>query len=149
MKLRRRYISILVITSLTTLLYSCECVVKPNCNGDFNFILRDKTTKRDLIQGPNAIYSLNTIKIISGTDTTQYSSPIEARQDLGILICHINGSSDTLYMKLNTSDIDTLLVSFRHVKRNLCCPSGSRAITGIIFNDVQTNQENGTFILEK
>ena len=68
--------AICIISGLQLLLNSCECVVKPPCNGTFNFILRDRITKLDLVQGVYAKYSIDSIKMIAGSDTTQYLSPI-------------------------------------------------------------------------
>ena len=128
------------------LLHSCECVVKPNCNGEFNFKIIDKVTRKDLVQGSGAKYTLDSIKVLPTRDTIPPSF-VYALQN--ILVCSLNGPADTLYLELNASDTDTLLLSFRNTKRTLCCPSGGRVVTGVNFNGTQTRQDSLVFILEK
>ncbi len=143
-------ISLVAITIITISVSGCECVAKPNCNGDFNFILRDKITKSDLLQGANARYSVDTINHNFIIDSTRGSSNyIQPRNDLGIIIWEVFQSSDTLYLKLNSTDTDTLLLSFRNMNGNTCRPTGIRAINGVIYNGEQAKQENGNYILEK
>ena len=142
----RKNILILTLVNFFILLHSCECVVKPNCNGDFRFKILDKITGQNLVQGPGAKYSLDSIKILPGRDTIP---PAFVYAVENILICSLNGPGDTLYLRLNASDTDTLLLSFEHIRRSLCCQSGSRAVTGVNFNGIQTRQDSLAFILQK
>src|SRR5664279_222243 len=102
----------IVVLIMISAWYGCECVVKPPCNGTFYFRLQDKLTGQDLLVGPNARYSLDSLKMIagSGSDSSLPSPVMKISGDT--LMCFINGSSDTLFLTLNTIDKDTLLLSF-------------------------------------
>ncbi len=142
------FIRICFLVILVTLLNSCECVVKPNCNGGFYFVLQDKVTGKDLIQGPDAKYKLDSVKAHAGSDSSVYQSyvmPVTGNK----LECELNGTSDTLYLKLDSTDTDTLLLSFKHQKRTLCCQNGMRVITAIKYNGKPSSESNGVFILQK
>jgi hypothetical protein len=129
------------------LIFGCECVVKQDCNGVFNFVLKD-TRGKDLLRGTNPTYHLDSIKIIAGTDTGQTECGIENLPSLP-LACYLNGTSDTLFLHLNSIDTDTMLLSFRNHKRNLCCQSGWRSISGIIYNGSSSRLDSGIFVLVK
>lgn len=149
MKIRTVFTSIVLPMILAILIIGCECVAThPNCNGNFYFVLLDKSTGRDLIQGTDVKYKLDSITAHAGSDSTVYPIHIipVTENRLG---CELNGSSDTLYLKLNDSDTDTLLLSFRNERRTKCCAAGSRIVTDIKYNGKATASENGAFILKK
>ena len=93
MKIIKRNILILTIIKLVTLLHGCECVSKPNCNGDFNFKIIDGITRKDLVQGPDAKYTLDSIKVLPTRDSIPPSF-VYALQNF--LICSLNGLADTI-----------------------------------------------------
>jgi hypothetical protein len=149
---RKNVLKISYFFLLIILLQGCECVVKPPCNGTFNFALRDKITKKDLIQGPSAIYALDSLRITEGNNPTQPPSsyPYNINKFSATQLQYfMNGISDTVYLKLNSMDTDTLLLSFTTYKSNLCCPSGSKGVIAIKFNGVKCKIDSGAFIFEK
>ena len=142
----KKIVVFVVIICSVVFVQSCECVVKPPCNGEFSFKVVNRATHQDLVFGPNAVYSVDSIKMLNTNDTIP---PSFVTQGFNHLDCYINGTGDTLYLKLNASDIDTLLLSFRNTRHTTCCPSGGRVVTGIRFNNIQTQQDSSVFILEK
>ena len=128
------------------LMQSCECVVKPPCNGEFSFKVVDKISHEDLVFGPGSRYNPDSIKVLNTNDSIP-TSFVQATQNR--LYCYINGPGDTLYLKLSATETDTLLLSFRTTKRTTCCPSGGRDITQIRFNNLQTKQDSLAFVFEK
>ncbi len=142
----KKIVVLLIMFGGVALVQSCECVVKPPCNGEFSFKVVDRVSHKDLVFGADPRYSLDSIKMMNTNDTIPQSFVDHLQNRLS---CYITGPGDTLYLKLNATDTDTLLLSFRSVKRNTCCPSGSRAVTGIRFNNIQAPQDSLVFIFAK
>src|SRR5665647_1620394 len=109
----KKIFAFVVIIWSTVFLQSCECVVKPPCNGEFRFKVVDRLTNQDLVFGPNARYSVDSIRMVNTNDTIPRSSVFQTQNHL---YCLINGPGDTLYLKLNAADTDTLLLSFRNTR---------------------------------
>ena len=142
----KKIVVLLIIFGGGALVQSCECVVKPPCNGEFSFKVVDRVSHKDLVFGADARYSLDSIKMINTNDTIPQSIVYGFQNRLN---CYINGPVDTLYLKLNATDTDTLLLSFRSTRHTTCCPSGGRDVTGIRFNNIQAQQDSLVFIFEK
>lgn len=146
MTITKKIFLLLITFAIVALAESCECVVKPPCNGAFNFKVIDKVSHKDLVFGAGARYSSDSIKMINTNDTIPQSFVDHSQNRLD---CYISGSGDTLYLKLNETDVDTLLLSFRTGRHTLCCPSGQRNVTGIRINNVAAKQDSSVFIFEK
>ena len=146
MKSFKKMLVFIITIGTLGFIQSCECVVKPPCNGEFSFKIVDKFSHQDLVFGSGARYNPDSIKVLDTNDSIP-TSFIQASQNK--LYCYINGPGDTLYLRLNATDTDTLLLSFRNTKRTTCCPSGGRDITQIKFNNLQTKQDSLAFVFEK
>ena len=142
----KKIVVTLIIIGFAVFEQSCECVVKPPCNGEFNFKIVDKFSHEDIIFGANARYNPDSIRFVATNDTIQ---PSYIQRSQNRLYCIISNPGDTLYLRLNATDIDTLLLSYRNTKHTLCCPSGGKDVTGIRFNNVQSKQDSLVFIFEK
>ena len=74
---------------------SCECVVKPNCAGEFYFNLIDKSTGNNLLKGPDAKYTLDAVRAFTSKDSGLYHPQIWFNPDSSVQ-CGLSGSSDTV-----------------------------------------------------
>jgi hypothetical protein len=123
--------------SFLLMIFIASCLDKPckNSNGECRdayetlFRIISKIDGKDLVYGPTRIYDKSKIKVFSikGTDTTFANyEPYRLVKDGYDSILHFYYSTkvDTLFIKLNNSDIDTINVS-NGISEGRCCTFNS------------------------
>ena len=124
------------------------------CNDSYNSFFRiiNKTTGQDLVFGPNTIYDKSKIKIFStkGVDTTyEIYEPYRLIKDNydSVLSLRLLAKVDTIFIKLNPTDIDTIVVSYG-LSEGRCCTFNS--IRYLSYNNIGVIPNfNGTVEFKK
>lgn len=131
---------ILVLIYLLIFISSCECVVKV-CAAPFSFRVVEKQTQKDLVFGPNPIYQKDSVHI--------QETHVFHVQNKGF-ICDLVTPIDTLYLKLSSMDMDTLVLTYKF-NDSQCCPNpkGLATVTSMDFNGKRAPTREGYFIFEK
>ena len=127
---------------LFSLLQSCECVV-PVCNEDVGFSLIDKISKKDLIFGSNPTYFKDSMSIKS--NFAPYYSPVSLFDSTSLFLPF----ADTIYLRLNSFEVDTAIVHYSVSKKTYCCHTGFASPTYMVFNGKRTNIQGNKFLIEK
>jgi len=109
---------------ISTLVSSCCAYVNCSPNDYARFRILRASNGEDLVFGPNRLYDKDQIKFYSlhGTDTTFFNyAPISGGVGLDSLL-YVNFSSlpEVAYIRLSSTDIDTLLVTHGSVKDRCC-----------------------------
>ena len=109
------------VLPIFTAFMGCECV-SPQCQLGAYFTIIDKSTKQDLIFGSNPLYFVDSIFAKTLSDTTFLKlTPTSPDENSRFLILPY---SDTIYLKLNSTEIDTILVSYKSSDKSYCCRNG-------------------------
>ncbi len=108
---------------------SC-CLGNRKCNQGFTgatFRIVDKLTSQDLVFGSNAIYNPRSIQFFSmkNLDTTFHLTSIVSHSSFGqdsvFFIDFGKQQLETVFLKLNNSDMDTLSLLYTRVDGSPCC----------------------------
>ena len=122
MKIIFYYIVILTLTSCCFGNRKC-----PQDNKSTIFRLVDKTTGADLVFGPTGLYNKDSIAFFSltGTDTVFHnygagpnSSP---GQDSLLFVSFDHRNFETMFLRLNSLDVDTLRINYEIIDAGPCC----------------------------
>ncbi len=102
------------------------------------FRITSKTDGKDLIFGPSSLYDKSEIKIFSlNGNVTTFANYEPYRLVLNgydsVLHFNISSKPDTLYIKLNINDIDTIYVTYGQTQGRCCS-----------FNSIRTLNYNNT-----
>jgi hypothetical protein len=127
-----------------TILSVHSCIDKPCedsggvCNDTYESLFRvvSISTGKDLVYGPDKIYNSSAVSMFFKTGTgISYATcePYGLIKDGydSVLLFHLASIVDTLYMKLENTDVDTLLLSYG-AREGKCCSYNS--IKEISFN---------------
>ena len=145
------YTKWVLIFCLPVVLYGCDPCLGTGfgaCGAYFKFIIRDKITKHDVVQGTYSIYNIDSIRIIPVDGNNQYPIPVGISGNQ--LVSQGETPVDTLFLKLSQTDTDTLLMKY-HFKKSYCCRGGRGygTVTSIKFNGTNSIEENGAYVFEK
>ncbi|MDN3657226.1 hypothetical protein QWZ08_16370 [Ferruginibacter paludis] len=124
------------------LLQGCDCI-NPDCNQTVGFTLIDRISKKDLIFGGNPTYFKDSMSI--RTNQIPYYSPVSFMDSASLYL----PAADTIYLRLNSVEQDTLIVSYNRSKASYCCHNGYASPTYLVFNGKRTNIQGSKFSLEK
>ena len=147
---------VFLIVANTTLLIACDPCKNLDCVGnnyDGQFRIVSASTGNDLVFGPNRIYDRNQIKFYSlnGTDTTFFEYQAIKFGGTGydsILHVRFYPPSDVAYVRLSSSDIDTLNIAYNTTPTK-CCGTITE-ITNFSYNNaVDIPADKGTQELKK
>jgi hypothetical protein len=135
------------------LLFYCSCDpcigIGGLCADTFQFKIIDKITQQDLVSGPAAKYKPDSIRLFPTTTLAGYQVSI-AYYDSTKFQTNLGMPTDTLFLKLNSLDTDTLLISYNYVKVRCCkSPNGYGKIFSIEFNGVTSVSSNGIYLFMK
>ena len=148
------------LLSFLIILFISSCVDKPCKNGngvctdsyETLFRIISKTDSKDLVYGPMKIYDKSKIIVFSikGADTTFANyEPYRLLKDGYDSVLHFYYSAkvDTLFIKLNNTDIDTIKVAYG-LTEGCCCAFNS--IRFLNYNNLRvTPNYNGTVEFKK
>jgi hypothetical protein len=109
----------------------------PNSAGYFRLL--SKSTGTDLLFGPGAQYKSQAIRFFSikGTDTSYYRTSTDRVAAIGpdslLVVSFLPLNAAKIYMRLNDSDIDTLIITYDFYSTKCC---------GVINNITNFNYNN-------
>ncbi len=124
------------------LLQGCECVV-PSCSQITGFTLIDRVSKNDLIFGSNPLYFKDSMGI--KTNQIPYFTPVASMDSASLYL----PDADTIYLRLNSFEVDTAIVSYSHTKADYCCHNGHSSPTYLVFKGRRINIQGSKFLIEK
>lgn len=149
------------LSLLLTILFTQSCVIDRPCKGtngacpdsfESFFRIISRTDGKDLVYGSNKVYNKSEIKIFStkGVDTTfatyQPSRLVKDGYD-SVLYFRLTSKVDTIFMRLNNSDIDTITLSYG-LSEGRCCSFNS--IRNLNYNNTTSFPNyNGTVEFKK
>lgn len=137
------------------LIFSSCCIGNRKCNQDNSssrFRILDKTNGIDLVFGPAKIYDKNNISFYSlnGIDTIfhQYGAGPNQNpgQDSLLFVNFDYRKAETVFIKLSTSDVDTLTLRYQIVDASPCCPDYT-SVQPLSLNNNQVEQISGGVII--
>ena len=138
-------------------LASC-CLGNRKCNQDNNssrFRILDKTNGNDLVFGSAKIYDKSFIVFysINGVDTIfhRYEAGPNQKpgQDSLLFVDFDYRKKETVFVRLSSSDVDTLTLSFQIVDASPCCPDYTSAKPISLNNNFLEQVTGGITILRK
>lgn len=117
------------------------------CANPFSFRIVDRTTHEDLVFGNNAVYNRDSVYLtvnlpgylgaMSWADSNKFNS--------SLLI-----PLDTFFLRISSSDTDTLLMSYDFVKTKCCkMMTGFGRLTGIRYNGRAAAKQGPVYLFEK
>jgi hypothetical protein len=133
----------ILLICVTLIINSCECVVKI-CAAPFSCKLVDKVGHIDLLSGSNPRYNKDSVYLMfaSGYRISSY--------DGAKIYCDMISPLDTLFLRVSSTDLDTLVMSYNYVKSKCCYDAkGFAQLKSIQFNGRIAPLEGGNFLLEK
>jgi hypothetical protein len=157
MKLRKHIVILQLLSCITFLVLSGCCFGTPKCNQNYfsaRFRIVDALTGQDLAFGSARKYNPNTIKLysINGADTVYQhlgagSNPTPGGDSL--LYASFDYQKPALvFLRLNSTDIDTLLLSYGLVDASPCCQDYS-VIESILYNNKTMENQSGDVLIIK
>jgi hypothetical protein len=126
----------------TLFLVSCECI-QTMCSDPTPFTLVDKTTQKDLVFGSNPIYFKDSIFARTTTDT--FFRPVGALDSLRLYL----PESDTVYLRVNIGDVDTVIVRYDVLDKTYCCKNGYAVPSSVTYNGRPAVKTNNKFLFGK
>ena len=123
-----RPILLLLLTTITTILSSCDPCNNLDCasdNYDGQFRIISAATGKDMVFGANRVYDKNQMKFFSikGTDTAFFNYQTIKFGGSGydsILHVRFYPKTDVAYLRLSNADIDTLNISYKTTDSKCC-----------------------------
>lgn len=142
MKLIFFYLSFVLINAIPT----CNDCTGRVCTDGFSFRLVDKITKQDLITSGTPVYRADSVYLtthlpgypgfMSHFDGTAFSSRL--------LI-----PVDTFFLRVSSTDIDTVLIRYNYKNDDCCAPNGFGTPSTIKFNGSVAQKVGNIYIFEK
>jgi hypothetical protein len=146
-----KFIKYTVLVFLLFTLTNCDpCLSSRSCADTFAFKIVDKLSKQDLVFGSAPVYRSDSVYLF--TTLTGYTGPMSAIDSANK---RFNSTlvlpTDTLYLRVSATDIDTIFINYEFVKSK-CCNYSARGygqIQSMKFNGKTAAKEGDTFVFEK
>jgi hypothetical protein len=120
----------------------CDCFT--DCHILPQFTIVDKNTMEDLMTGPNPIYFKDSIMQKIPSDSLFYPIWDTLNNHLTLLF------NDTVLLKLNSSDIDTVVVYYTKTKGDRrCCGGVFLEPQTVFYNGAACSYHGNIFLFEK
>ncbi len=150
MRSTKNLVLLLVIFSCSI---SCDPCLNANCSENFYFKILDKTTKQDLVFGPASIYERDSMILRPCADPVLISNTCGYFSFVNVYNNNLYASPDytldTVYLRLKSTDIDTLIIDYEYIDSRCCKVQGFGKIRGINFNGTTTLKNGNSYIFEK
>lgn len=143
-----RYLKKLYFLSLPLLFIGCDpCLDARICADTFAFKIVDKSSGQDLVFGTSPIYRSDSVYLL--TNLTGYTGSF-SRIDNNKFVSTLLFPTDTLFLRLTSTDTDTLFLNYDYVK-NKCCnfSRGYGKLQSIKYNQTIAIQEWLTYVFKK
>lgn len=144
-----RHLKKLYFLSFASLFISCDpCLSIRSCADTFAFKIVDKSSAQDLVFGSSPIYNSDSVYLL--TNLPGYAGAI-SRVDNNKFLSTLLIPTDTLFLRLTSTDTDTLFLSYDYIKTK-CCNYSSRGygkLQSIKYNQKIAIQEGETYVFKK
>jgi hypothetical protein len=130
---------------------NCDpCLSSRSCADTFAFRIVNKVSKQDLVFGTAPIYSSDSVYLL--TTLPGYAGSISVVDSANKRFAsRLLIPTDTFYLKVSVTDLDTIIINYEFVKSK-CCNYSARGygqIRSMKFNEKTAAKEGETFIFEK
>lgn len=123
-------------------LSGCDCF--SSCYLSPQFAIVDKYTQEDLISGPNPRYFKDSLMQKKPSDSLFYPVSDTYNTQLRLLF------NDTVLLKLNSTDVDTVVVYYNKAKGDRrCCAGVFYEPQAVFYNGVSYGYHGNVFLFEK
>lgn len=143
------FYKIIIIITLPFVFISCDPCMNERgvCADSFNFRIVDKVSGVDLVFSQNPVYSKDSVYLV--TNLSGYQGSMSA-SDNNKFSSRLLIPVDTFYLRLNSTDTDTMLMSYDFVKTKCCkTAKGYGKVVGIKYNGAVANKLGDIFIFKK
>jgi len=121
---------------------SCDCF--SSCYISPQFTIVDKNTMEDLITGPNPRYFKDSLMQKRPSDSLFFSITDTLNNQLRLVF------NDTVLLKLNSRDVDTVVVYYNKAKGDKrCCGGIFYEPQAVFYNGVSCGYHGNIFLFEK
>ena len=145
-----KFLHALMLVLIASILNSCDpClgVGFTNCADEFSFRIVDKTSKADLVFSPTPTYQKDSVYLT--TKLVGYSGAM-SRIDVNKFTSTLLIPVDTLFLRISSTDIDTLVLTYEFMKMKCCSnKDGYGKLRSIKFNGVVADKPGNIFEFEK
>ena len=154
MKIMLLILGVFIIISFSFATCESKCWGK-RCSDPINFKLVNKLTQQDLVSGANPKYHIDSMQLNRLPD---FNLGIYNINFLSRVYGDINGLStstgvssvDTSYLRLTSTDIDTLVISYLHEEKDCCGNFGGYGkIVSIKYNGQVAMKDGINYKFEK
>jgi len=136
--------SFIMLFFVVAAIISCECV-NTTCNLSPQFTIIDKQTNEDLLTGTNPRYHMDSLMQKRPSDSL-YSGFSDT---FSIYRLHLL-FNDTILLKLNSTDVDTVVVYYNKAKGDRrCCGGVFYEPQAVFYNGVSCSYQGNIFLFEK
>lgn len=144
-----KYSRAVLLVLFPVLFCHCDpCLSERACADSFAFKLVDKASRQDIVFATPSIYNRDSVYLL--TTLPGYIGSI-AMVDNNRFKSRLLIPTDTLYLRLTSTDTDTLLMKYDY-EQTKCCnmnPRGFGKLQSIRYNGLNATKEGETFVFEK
>jgi hypothetical protein len=153
--LMRYFLHSLFAGVILVLLQSCDSCIGVDCKDNVNYKATLRIISvldgRDLVFGPSRLYQRDKIRFFSikGSDTTFFTQrPLRLADNTpdSALLVDFSPKSDTAFMQLTATDIDTVLLTYGE-EAEWCCVFN--VVTSLRFNNANDTLKASPYLLRK
>jgi len=131
------------------LFISCDrCMSGRSCADGFVFKIVDKSSGQDLVFGTSPVYNLDSVHLF--TNLSGYGNGNFLGVQNNTLMSRLTDPIDTLFLRLTSTDTDTLFLSYNYIERECCFfPQGFGQLRSIKYNKNIVIQEDQIYVFKK
>ena len=134
---------------VASIFFGCDPCIGYNgtCADPFSFRLVDKTTQADLVFSATPTYQKDSVYLT--IKPPGYPSVV-SRIDIDKFTSTLLMPVDTFFLRISSTDTDTLLLNYNFSKSNCCSTSGGfGSLEGIKYNGVVANKNGEVYVFKK
>ena len=131
------------------LFIACDrCMSIRSCADPFAFKIVDKSSGQDLVFGTSPVYNQDSVHLF--TNLSRYGNGNFLRVQNNTLMSGLVDPIDTLFLKLTSTDTDTLFLSYTYIERECCfSPKGFGQLRSIKYNKNIAIKEDDIYVFKK
>lgn len=131
------------------LFIACDrCITGNSCADPFAFKIVDKSTGKDLIFGTSPVYNPDSIHILNNLSGYGNGNFLGVRSNY--LEWDLIHPIDTLFLRLTSTDTDTLFLTYNYINRHCCnSPKGFGQLRSIKYNKDVVIQKDDIYVFKK
>ena len=132
------------------LFIACDPCIHQSCADPFAFNIVDKSTGKDLIFGTSPVYNPDSIYFLNNPSGHANGGTLGIRSNY--LSWELIEPIDTLFLRLTSTDTDTLFLSYKYIEGDCCnSPKGFGQLRSIKYNKniaIKKNKDD-IYVLKK